>query len=318
MAILIKKSLILTFLRAFLSFGASFADDCHLFNEGDPYQENYKNQLAPLNIGDAQKENKMLNAIPKETLETAFRNLHASCCASNRSSEPICNKAGSLENRKKRKNFPESNYLFDHLIDVQLRRTLHSNNGENSYPNFPADELAKERYENLEKIIKQPEGVLPTKINREYKKYRGMQSDFLFPWYQGGNIQEYQEQLKTFITQNQNNDFKKRNLRTKLLNSCASATYLSMLLAPEQQQSSTLQSAQENCKNLISKQLNQQKTMILQSITFKSDKLTSDTLKNYGNYFTKRLNHLQTQLVETTTKLQGVAKQVSKLTPRCN
>lgn len=327
MAIWLKKKLMLTALRAFLSFGATFADDCHLFNEGNPYLENYKNQLAPLHIWNKEKENIILNVIPQSTLETAFRNLHASCCASNRSSETICNKKGSLENRKKRKNFPESNYLFDHLIDVQLRRWLNSNTGDESYPNFLADQQAKERYENMEKIIKQAEGVLPTKLNKDYQKYRGIQPDFLLPWYQGGNTIEYRNLLED-ISQEQNTEtrnnqkkikeFKQRNLRTKLLNTCPTASYLSIILSPRQDLTSSLQAVQENCKKLTEEQLNQQNTMLKQAITFKSDRLTTDTLKNYANYFSKRLSHLQTQIVETTTKLQGTMRQIPQLQPRCN
>lgn len=319
------KTKLLLIIVIIFSIWSTFADDCHLFNQGDPFHDKYKNQLAPLNIGKTEQENKILNVLPKSALELALQNLHASCCASRRSSATICNKPSNQKNRKERKNFPESNYLFDHLLDVQLRRWSYNK----AYQGLPIDDQAQKRNENIETNILETWGKLPTVFNREYAKYRELQKELLLPNYEKGmNPTTYKNLLEDIlegeksthpINQKKIEKFNERNLRTKFLNSCAVATYTTILLSTAQDLSSTLFSAQESCLQLLDQQLQNQHNQLQQAIEFKSDKLIQDTLKEYGSlYFGQKLTNLQSRVVEISTYLQGVMRQVTKLVPKCN
>lgn len=319
-----KKTLLLLVV-GICSIWYSSADDCHLFNEGDPFHDNYKNQLITLNIGNKQKENTILKVLPKEALELAFKNLHAYCCASQKANSNICNKPNNQKNWKERKNFPESSYLFDHLMDIQLRRWLHNSD----YPGLPKDPEAEKRYKNLEKNITDPEGKLPTTFNKEYEKFRGMQNWLLLPNYQDGmNTNTYKNLIEDIaedqwttdlLNQTKIKNFAQWNLRTKILNSCAVASYLTILLSSDKNLSSTLHSAQNSCKLLANQEIQKQHNMLKQAITFKSDALIQNTLNEYAwLYFWQKLNHLQNKSVENTTYLQWVMRQVTKLIPKCS
>lgn len=78
-----------------------------------------------------------------------------------------------------RTNFPQSAFLFDHLVDVMMRRLAIDGN----YDEVPLDEKAKVWREKIDQLGKAKEGSIPSALSRTYHKNWELQTNFLIPLY---------------------------------------------------------------------------------------------------------------------------------------
>lgn len=306
-----KKYMIAWCLLCMSILNITSAEDCNIFNGS--WTQKQKNESRLQLLGETPITE--LNIVPREALHTAFANLNAYCCASNLSDKWWCDKEGMLW--KQRNNYPQSAFFFDHLIDVMMRRRSNQLSG---YNDIPADEQAKQRNEKINKLIINAEWALPTEFSKDYDSYRALQTERHLPRYhQGLHIDTFTKLFNADSPQNSLKAFKNRTLRTKYQNTCTIATYLTMKLIPENDQTTALTNIQESCKNLTMQTLEHQNQFLLGSIIYKSNQLTTKTLREYGiDYFTERLNMLQNKINSFNAKLLSSTRQISSLTPRCN
>ncbi|MDO4713778.1 MAG: hypothetical protein Q4B28_03915 [bacterium] len=284
----------------------SFASDCSILTNTS--MQNYANSYFPLLY---QKDPLLQKkVVPEALIQRALLNLQAHCCSSGLGDTPSCEQDTALRNG--RSNYPQSPFLFDHLIDVLMRRR----NYDTSYPNFPFDPQAKERKQKIEKLILDAEGQLPTTFLADYDTYRSVQPEYLLA---SPSEQEGFQLLTTPGEIEKLNTFPQRNLRTKFLNTCQIAIYLRMKLIPGNPDQPLLTLLQPKCEALISKLLKEENQFLHNTIIYKSNKLITNTLKNYGEiYFGNRINSLQLKIDQLMGQLQSVAKQVTKLIPQCS
>jgi hypothetical protein len=122
-----------------------------------------------------EKTIKFENVFPDDALTRAIKNLTAYCCEDilkqwekpdERCSDPSLPKS----------NYPESPYLFDHLIDVGFRRLEWINN----YSDVQVDPTGYARRNAIKEIATNPSIVAPSEIVKIYTGYRSLAPKRMF------------------------------------------------------------------------------------------------------------------------------------------
>ena len=288
-------------------WGISTAHDCNLFNE--KWLLNREDSVYPTIL----KDDPILNALPEQAIHRALLNLQAHCCTSNESSKNGTGCKKSSSDRKDRVNYPQSTLLFDHLVDVLMRRLAN----DKSYAGLPPEKKSEERNNKLDSLMLAAKGILPLEFQNEYDKYRKLQPQYLLSGYNGSNSLSYIETIRSKDNEDRLKNYKDWSIRTAYSNVCSVATYLMMLLAPNNM-NNPAQNAREQCtlqtKNMLKKESNYHYNIVV----YKADQLQRDTLQLYANnYFGQRVQNLMDKLATLSTEWLGVARQVPKLVPLC-
>ena len=240
-------------------------------------------------------------------------NLQAHCCTSNESSKNGTGCKKSSSDRKDRVNYPQSTFLFDHLVDVLMRRLAN----DKSYAGLPPEKKSEERNNKLDLLMLAAKGILPLEFQNEYDKYRKLQPQYLLSGYNESNSLSYIQTIKSKDNEDRLKNYKDWSIRTAYSNVCSVATYLMMLLAPNNM-NNPAQNARKQCtlqtKNMLKKESNYHYNIVV----YKADQLQRDTLQLYANnYFGQRVQNLMDKLATLSTEWLGVARQVPKLVPLC-
>ena len=140
--------------------GGVFAHDCKavLGDNFDATVNNYNNMAYK-------------NALPTEAFKQALTNLKAYCC-----SMVIPGSCTQAEKDNLPKDYyPESAYLFDHLVDVAMRRL---DGIQTLAYNLEPDPTGKARREHITKTADDTNGVQASTIQKTYTGYRTLHIDF--------------------------------------------------------------------------------------------------------------------------------------------
>lgn len=297
----------------FILSNLGFASDCSIFDAS--VDEQFPSEISLLKAANPE----LFQAFPESAVQLALFNLQSYCCqktaySTTQQGAKTCQ--ATSNSRENRENFPDSPYLFDHIYDILMRRR---SDQPNNYPNFPKDQIANQWREKIEKLTLEPEWVLPTKFTNQIRQHRSLQPELLLPIYQGENLENFEKEFKNTGSQNILKSFTTRNLRTKYLNSCSIATYITSLLSPNQDKARSLIALQIPCKQKTESTISLQHHTLENTITYKANSLTAITLHQYGaEYFGQRSNALLTTLNAMVAELQGIVRQVTHLTPQCN
>lgn len=288
-------------------WGISTAHDCNLFNE--KWLLSREDSIYPTIL----KDDPILNALPEQAIYRALLNLQAHCCTSNESSKNGTGCKKSSSDRKDRVNYPQSTFLFDHLVDVLMRRLAN----DKSYAGLPPEKKSEERNNKLDSLMLAAKGILPLEFQSEYDKYRKLQPQYLLSGYNESNSLSYIQTIRSKDNEDRLKNYKDWSIRTAYSNVCSVATYLMMLLAPNNM-NNPAQNAREQCtlqtKNMLKKESNYHYNIVV----YKADQLQRDTLQLYANnYFGQRVQNLMDKLATLSTEWLGVARQVPKLVPLC-
>ena len=118
---------------------------------------------------------KFSNVYPKEALEMAIKNLTSYCCKNvlNQQKGPLDSRCKDTINLTD--NYPESPYLFDHLIDVGLRRL----DGINTYGLKP-DDTGNTWRTFIRWAATNPDPTVPKTITGSYAKYWSLHTVYIF------------------------------------------------------------------------------------------------------------------------------------------
>lgn len=288
-------------------WGISTAHDCNLFNE--KWLLSREDSVYPTIL----KDDPILNALPEQAIHRALLNLQAHCCTSNESNKNGTGCKKSSSDRKDRVNYPQSTFLFDHLVDVLMRRLAN----DKSYAGLPPEKKSEERNNKLDSLMLAAKGILPLEFQNEYDKYRKLQPQYLLSGYNESNSLSYIQTIRSKDNEDRLKNYKDWSIRTAYSNVCSVATYLMMLLAPNNM-NNPVQNAREQCtlqtKNMLKKESNYHYNIVV----YKADQLQRDTLQLYANnYFGQRVQNLMDKLATLSTEWLGVARQVPKLVPLC-
>lgn len=310
---MLKKSVFLLLIWWCATFSLVSAHDCTLFSETSI--KTIENTL----FDQTTRGNPALQPLTKEGLHRALINLKSHCCSSNLLNDNSIIKKSCEEDSiliKNRSNFPQSAFLFDHLVDVMMRRL----NVDGNYNEVPVDEKAKERRGITDQIGKQREWALPSTLLNTYNDNRSLQPHLHIPLYNWVSPQEYKQSIEEIEkTRFPFSKYRERNLNTRYSNLCQSAIYL-MTLLPIDFQSEEILLAQRACNNLIQKTIDNEVYMLSNLIIHKSDLLLLQEMKQYTDQYL--INTRATKLLENLTSaisnLHGVVRMIPKLISQCN
>lgn len=306
-----KKSVFL--LLVISSLGIVQAHDCHLFTNTS-LQDYDKTLFATATKGHA-----ALQTISPQGLHRALINLKTHCCNANLLNNNTQMLASCSKDQlliKGRTNYPESPYLFDHLVDVMSRRLQVDGN----YEDVPADPQAQLRRKKTDQLAHAAEGTLPPALSKTYQENRALQHTLLLPSYNGVSKGSYQAALNEIEKTNPRfGKYEQWNLASKYHNLCQSAIYL-MTLLPGDFRSEELVLAQEICSTQMQKLIHQEAQTLEELIIHKSDLLLLQNLKSYTDEYliNTRAQRFEEKMVRMVSNLFGVMRMIPKLIPQCN
>lgn len=251
--------------------------------------------------------------LPLPALQKALDHLQAQCCALNIISQASQTCKDTRHNRKNA-TFPQSSSIFDQLLDVQFRRLK---NDLSNYQGLPSDQNAKKRSDSLKTTFLTTDGKLPWEIIKDYNENWDFKENQLLPNYHDNDTSAFLSEVRKSPALTNTNNW---NLRSKYLNACSISSYFSILLSTSNENlASELAKAAPLCKNLTNQLISEEISFIQNAITYKSNKLTTDTLQDYAvNYFGSRLMYLQIQLDKVNGQLLSATRQIPKLVRSCN
>ncbi len=308
-----EKSVFTFLFGILLLFGITSAHDCHLFPELSV--KNLEKTLFESSV----KGNPALATLTEEGLRRALINLKAHCCAS----QILGDNAQMLASCKKdakylaeRTNYPQSSFLFDHIIDVMMRRLM----VDGKYEELPLDKKAQEWREKTDRIADGADGVIPVAISKDYKKFWGLQPEFLIPEYNGVSAPEYKKAINDLESKKAIfAKYEDWNLNTRYYNLCQSAIYL-MTHLPIDFWSEQMALAQKKCSSMTQQNIVNEITNLSRLISHKSELLLAQNMENYADAYLMdtRWGKFEEKSQRMLSNLFGVMRMVPKLISMCN
>lgn len=251
-------------------------------------------------------------AMPKEAVEKAIDHLIRYCCDSNKRTKELCDITNSDET------YPESIYLFDHILDVYLRRLDARQEGENWSDllyNLEPDPDGLEWREYITKCGNDVKWLIPLEIKDKYDAFwkKSLETDLRYL----DNYWLVQDNRKTEILKDISL-YETWTLYDKYNLACDIANYISIerMLVPW----ITTLDEYNRCKDLTDARINNEYTYTQTILVKKADKLLTSNLKAYfGTYFVNnKLSILLQTIFDMNTSFWEVNKAVTKLTDQCS
>ena len=269
------------------------------------------------NTGNAILAN-LAKAMPKEAIEKAYQHLKSYCCDVNISTDCTQNNNNEI--------YPQSIYLFDHILDVYLRRLdakQKDDNWEDLLYWLEPDEMWKEWREFIIARGNDVKWTVPLEIKDKFssmRKHSTNVTNFM------GNYDNWIKLWKGGFEENLRN-YSYRTLWDKYNLACDVSKYISeyKLLFPnsdsEQKSGSILKATEYNaCKKLTKARINNETVYTQVLLMQKANVLLWSSVKSYlGTYFiSNKLTALQEKVSNMASSFAEVNNAVWQLIPECN
>ncbi len=242
--------------------------------------------------------------LDKDSLTMALQNLRAYCSSAKLIDEKIGKNADSANN------FPESPYLYDHLIDVATRKRDWWQS--NAY-NLEVDAKTVEYRKYMDEVATLPQGKSPDDIIKKIKEL----------WIPKTNT--YIESYSPAVCDKtaQRNDLTNKTLYEKLSNICTiSRCAYDAMVKNIPNKDSTIATAigYEKCQNMISEKIYAEFTYMNSVINEAANRKLQKNINEYlTNYFARdRLINLQNKIGETYDAFAVVNRFVQEWTKQCS
>lgn len=293
--------LIISFLTCIsLCYAAESSWDCALFSTKDAVLKSlYENDDL---------EN-FAEIMPKEAMEKVFENLNKYCCEKKINTSCIATNDSGL--------YPESIYIFDHILDVYLRRLdakQDNDNWKDLLYGLEPDPLWKDWREFIIERGNDVEWSLPLEIQKKYgSMWKGTQHILRFSQYTYKTINDWKANIKSAV-----NSYDSRTLYDKYNLACDLTKYVSENVI----QSINLITTKEydNCKDLIKNRIDNENKYMKAILMQKANTLLTSSIKAYINtYFVgNKLSELQKIINDMNSSFFEVNKSTEKLTNECS
>ena len=293
--------LIISFLTCIsLCYAAESSWDCALFSTKDAVLKSlYENDDL---------EN-FAEIMPKESMEKVFENLNKYCCEKKINTSCIATNDSGL--------YPESIYIFDHILDVYLRRLdakQDNDNWKDLLYGLEPDPLWKDWREFIIERGNDVEWSLPLEIQKKYESmWKGTQHILRFSQYTYKTINDWKANIKSAV-----NSYDSRTLYDKYNLACDLTKYVSENVI----QSINLITTEEydNCKDLIKNRIDNENKYMKAILMQKANTLLTSSIKAYINtYFVgNKLSELQKIINDMNSSFFEVNKSTEKLTNECS
>lgn len=275
--------------------------------------ESYDCKLLWLISADSDAPNQFKDSfsylLNEQSLTVALQNLRAYCCSkdllSDTNKNKICNNVQSANN------FPESEYLYDHLVDVAVRKR--DGRSTEAY-NMGIDGKTREYREYMDQIATKPEGSSPDEIIAKIQERRVPKTSPLIEWYNP----------ETCANTKQRKELESKTLYEKLANICtiARCAYDAMTKdqKPTRDTSIATEIGYENCQLMIDDKIYNEFRYMNNVINQAANRKLQKNLNEYlTNYFARdRLLNLQNKIGETYDAFAVVNRFVQEGTKMCS
>ncbi len=155
-----KKIVVLIVVISCLTITSVFANDCNLVISG-----NFNGKVNNYQSFEYKQ------IIPEMALTQVLINLKAYCCT--RVEASLCSPEEKMTLPKG--NFPESAYIFDHLLDVTMRRL---DGIQKLAYGLQPDPTGKERRDYITSVANDPTGKQASEIEKKYTEYRTIHDEY--------------------------------------------------------------------------------------------------------------------------------------------
>jgi len=246
------------------------------------------------------------NILPQDAIEIAVKNLQKFCCTE----ESLKTELGYCDISKDW-DFPSSAYLYDHILDVSLRRLdakVDNKNWENLMYWLSWDPQGKSWREFITEHGNSSNGSVPVQIVDEFKKNREIKSNLL-NWMANHDMPWWDDKF---------NNYKEWTLWEKYARICETSVYLYLGLIPNADKAK-LDKAYKNCKSLINTRIKNEYDYTKAILMQKWNKLLHVNIKTYlDSYFSQdKMTELQQLIFNIKNTFNEVNKAVIKLVPNC-
>lgn len=251
-------------------------------------------------------------AMPKEAMEKAFDNLKSYCCDLEKISSNYC------EDVNNDVFYPQSVYLFDHILDVYLRRLdakQKNDNWNDLLYNLEPDEMWLEWRTFVTEHGNDINWSLPLQIQKTYEKFwhKNIQVTPSFMEINGavqGNwLSDTVNAIKLYDTWTL---FDKYNLACDVSNYISISTWIQLQWLVTNEYNA--------CKDLVKNRIDNEKVYVQVILSQKWEKLLWSNMDAYlGTYFVnKKLSELMQTVFNISTSFSEINKAVAKLIPECS
>lgn len=292
-----KKTIILLIVLI-SSINIAIANDCkNIVNDPETWEK-----LALKNFSHE-------NIMPKVAAEKAINNLQKFCCLE----DSIKDNVNYCDNVNTDWYFPNSAYLFDHLLDVYLRR-LDAKSDDENWKNLiywlEPDTKWQERRNFISNHANNKDGSVPIQIENEYKKFWEKKSNGLsirnpnvgLPWSQ-----------ENFV------NYGERSLGERYMWACEISVYLYLNLINTRENTARLHLAYQNCKSLVNNRIKNEYEYTKAIMIQKWNVLLFNNVNNYLDpYFSQnKLMSLQSLVFDIKNTFAEINKAIKELVLHC-
>ena len=251
----------------------------------------------------------LAKAMPKEAIEKAVDHLRAYCCDVKKGDIWLCENNNTV--------YPESVYLFDHILDVYLRRLdakQKDDNWEDLLYGLEPDEMWAEWRNFIIERWNDVKWSLPLEIKDKFSSMRKLSARVTnFLGDNEANINNWKNSFEENIK-----NYDNRTLWDKYNLACDVAKYISereLLLST----SKLTTSEYNSCKKLTRARINNEVVYTQVLLMQKGNVLLWDNLKSYLNtYFvSNKLSALQEKVFNMATSFAEVNNAVLQLVSEC-
>lgn len=252
----------------------------------------------------------LITAMPKEAMEVAFENLNKYCCDAKIISS---NCSDTNDNTL----YPESIYIFDHILDVYMRILDAKVNNEN-WGDLLYNLTADESWLNWRKFItdqgNDENWTKPSEIKKEYDEYRKSTKNIAsFNNNDRETKETWNNSIKTYIIW-----YTGWTLLDKYNLACDLVNYIS-----ENKPISgkwLTQNEYQSCKKLTKSRVDREYTYVQTLLMQKANILLWSNMDSYlSKYFVNdKLSDLQQIIFNINTSFSEINKGVTKLIPQCS
>ena len=245
--------------------------------------------------------------LPDESIKKVFDNLKSYCCGS----KIYTNCSGFVVDQ----NVPDSPYLFDHMLDVYLRRLdakqWDDNGGDLIYWLQP-DPKWHEWRKYISDIANNIDGYVPGDIASKYKE-TWKSEIYVSKFWNGGNNESWASQIEKAM-----DNYNNWALWDRYDWACDVVMYLSLLYTNhEQQEQKTWYDA---CRNLVTNRINAEKSYTEAVMQWKWTLLLERSMSTYLDtyFFENKLAWLQDIVFQIKTIFTEINKWIKQLIHECN
>ena len=299
-------------------FAAEIPGDCSMVIE-EFWKNNWFTKVTNL------RTNIVINheaIIDSQTLNIALLNLRKVCCEHQDFAQTM---STSCNNDKPHfnTNVPQSYYLFDHFLDIILRRL--DGDPKTIYPNATLDEKGEEWRTRSDEIMTKVEGTAPRIIENKHKEFRAIDSKNILR----GVIQDTSKSKMDYINMmisGENleiiNRYEDRTLAERYENVCNVVGYMYFLFTDDNlytiSNTKGILLNSDACTILTKNRTTAETIHVTYMSMKKGNTLLVDSIQEFTNtYLDKRLADLQNLLQKSKTSLIRVVRAVPKLVREC-